>query len=82
MEITTSKEINRILKEKLETQKFVRVSNLAGQDNIAINIEKDARINIDGRAGDFFGALNKGATLILKGNAGRFLGYKMLEVIV
>lgn len=77
MEITTSKEINNALKEKLDTQKFVRVSNLAGQDNIAGNIEKDARINIDGRTGDFFGALNKGATLILKGNAGRFLGYKM-----
>ncbi|MDI6855596.1 MAG: hypothetical protein QMD21_02265 [Candidatus Thermoplasmatota archaeon] len=77
MAITTTREINKVLYEKLKTEKSVKVSNLDRQDCIAVNIAKDVRITVDGRAGDFFGAYNKGSTLILRGDAGKELGYKM-----
>ncbi|MEW6069674.1 MAG: hypothetical protein AB1485_03575 [Candidatus Thermoplasmatota archaeon] len=77
MPITTTKEINEVLRNKIKTEKSVRVSNLDGQDCVAVNLAKDVIINVEGKAGDFFAAYNKGATLILKGSAGKEIGYKM-----
>jgi glutamate synthase domain-containing protein 2/glutamate synthase domain-containing protein 3 len=72
--VVTSREINIAIKDQLEKSKKVKISGLSGQDSIAVGLEKEIDIDVKGTAGDFFGALNKGAIITLTGNARRFLG--------
>jgi len=72
--VVTTRDINIAIKDQLEKSKKVKISGLSGQDAIAVGLEKEIDINVKGTAGDFFGALNKGAIITLTGNARRFLG--------
>lgn len=80
--LSTTKDINKALKEYLKNHRAVTIgghdSPLAGQHSIAVGIYH-GKVTVEGRAGDFFGALNNGATIILKGNAERFLGDTMIK---
>lgn len=80
--LSTTKDINDALKDYLKKHRAVTIgghdSPLAGQDSIAIGIAH-GKVTVEGEAGDFFGALNNGATLILKGSAKRFLGDTMID---
>ncbi len=87
-----TKDINNALKNYIATKyadpgkhaKPPKISGLAGQDCIAVGISKNVVIFIEGNSGDYFGALNAGASIRLTGNAGKFLGDTMTggEIIV
>ena len=77
MPISTTKEINEALRKQMVSASSVKISGLDGQDNIAVGIDKNVKVLVDGKAGDFFGALNKNAEITLKGDADSFSGYMM-----
>jgi len=79
MPISTTKEINEALRKQMVSASSVKISGLDGQDSIAVGIDKNVKVLVDGKAGDFFGALNKNAEITLKGDAGNFAGYMMSE---
>ncbi|MEM2869797.1 MAG: hypothetical protein QW379_05180 [Thermoplasmata archaeon] len=82
--ISTTSEINRALLKELEATRSVQLTRLTGQHCIAIGLPAGYTVRVEGNAGDFFGALNSGASLSLNGNAGRFCGDSMIsgELIV
>ena len=75
--IYSTKDINRAIRAQIKKGAATRIEGLTNQDSIAVGLEKDAKITIIGKAGDFFGALNNGTTLLLRGSSGRFLGDTM-----
>ncbi|UCE75244.1 MAG: hypothetical protein JSV56_05945 [Methanomassiliicoccales archaeon] len=75
--IYATKDINKAIRAQLKKGAATRIEGLTSQDNIAVGLFSDTKITIVGDAGDFFGALNDGTTLLLKGNSGRFLGDTM-----
>jgi glutamate synthase domain-containing protein 3 len=75
--IYASKDINSAIRTQSKKGAATRIEGLSGQDSIAVGLSGETRITIIGEAGDFFGALNNGPTLLLKGNAGRFCGDTM-----
>ena len=75
----TSHDINRIINDKLEHSKRVKISGLNGQNSIGVGLSSDCEINISGGAGDFLGAFNKGAIIILNGDCGDLVGDIMLK---
>ncbi|MCG2826791.1 MAG: hypothetical protein L6265_09395, partial [Thermoplasmatales archaeon] len=77
MPISTTKEINEALRKQMISASSVKISGLDGQDNIAVGIDKDAKVLVDGKAGDFFGALNSHAEITVKGDTDSFAGYMM-----
>lgn len=77
--IFASSDINKALKQSVHKKKNTRIEGLAGQDCVAVGLEGNVRINVVGEAGDFFGALNDGVTLIAQGNCGRFVGDNMIS---
>jgi glutamate synthase domain-containing protein 3 len=77
--IYSTRDINSAIRAQIKKGATTRIEGLSGQDNIAVGFETEAKITIIGNAGDFFGALNAGPNLNLKGNAGRFLGDTMKE---
>ncbi len=78
-EIYASKDINKAIRAQIKKGATTRIEGLSGQHNIAVALSKDTKVTIVGDAGDFFGALNDGTTLFVKGNSGRFLGDTMLS---
>lgn len=79
---TRSSDINLALRRQIEKTKTAKIVGLKGQHNIACGINKDVKIQIEGDAGDFLGALNNGAFILLSGNAGRFVGDAMSKGII
>ncbi|MEE9150476.1 MAG: hypothetical protein V3U20_01415 [Thermoplasmata archaeon] len=77
--IYTTKDINLAIREQVKKGAATKIEGLTGQDNIAVGLSTDSKITILGAAGDFFGALTDGTTLLLIGNSGRFLGDTMLK---
>lgn len=77
--IYATKDINKAIRTQIKKGAATRIEGLTGQDNIAVGLSGDSKITIIGDAGDFFGALNDGTTLLLKGNSGRFLGDTMVS---
>ena len=75
--IVTTSEINRALLKELEVTKTVQLTRLGGQHCVAVGLPAGCTVQVEGNAGDFFGALNAGASLSLNGNAGRFCGDTM-----
>lgn len=80
--IYTTRDINRAIRAQMKKGAATRIEGLTGQDNIAVGLESDVKITIIGEAGDFFGALNNGTTLLLKGDSGRYLGDTMASGII
>ncbi len=77
--IYTTKDINKAIRAQIKKGKTTKIEGLTGQNNIAIGLINDAKVTIVGDAGDFFGAMNDGTTLIIKGKSGRFLGDTMMS---
>ncbi len=77
--IYATKDINKAIRAQMKKGATTRIEGLTGQDNIAVGLSKDTKITIMGDAGDFFGGLNDGTTLLLKGSSGRFLGDTMVS---
>ena len=69
----STRDLNRMLHRQLGRKKATTLK-VQGQDSIAVGLDVEAEIVVDGDAGDYFGTLNNGASLMLKGSAGRFVG--------
>ena len=80
----TSSVINEQLRKRLENNKSAKVTNLASQPCIAVNMPPKTNISFDGEAGDNLAGLNNGSNIVLNGDAGRFVGNGMNkgEVII
>jgi glutamate synthase domain-containing protein 2 len=63
----------------MKRSKTVKITGLSGQNYVAIGLNIKKQLIIDGQAGDFFGALNNGSIINLKGTARRFLGDTMAD---
>jgi glutamate synthase domain-containing protein 3 len=77
--IYATKDINSAIRAQIKKGAATRIEGLSAQDNIAVGLKGSTKITIIGEAGDFFGALNSGPTLLLKGTAGRFCGDTMSD---
>ncbi len=77
--ISTTREINEELLKQLELTRTVQLSRLGGQHCVAVGLPAGCTVLVEGNVGDFFGALNNGASLSLNGSAGRFCGDTMLS---
>jgi len=75
--IIKTRDINLAIKKKMVTSRTITISGLTGQDSVAVGINKDVELVVNGTAGDLFGALNGNSIITLNGNAGRFLGDSM-----
>lgn len=75
----TSKEINKAIRSYADAnKKSVSIDRIKNNNHIAVGLDKPVKVTIErGPAGDYFGALNAGATLIMNGVAGRFVGSTM-----
>jgi len=73
----TSSVINEQLRKRLENHQSAKVTNLAAQPCIAVNMPSGKDITFDGEAGDNLAGLNNGSRIVLNGNAGRFVGNGM-----
>jgi glutamate synthase domain-containing protein 3 len=77
--IYATRDINKAIRAQIKKGAATRIEGLTGQDSIAVGLRGDAKITIIGESGDFFGALNEGTTLLLKGNSGRYLGDTLIS---
>ena len=77
-------EINGRLRESLAQSETAKVSNLGGQNSVAVSLPEKTSVEFDGSAGDHFGGLNEAAKITMQGNVGRFLANGMSggEVVV
>ncbi|MDG6220101.1 MAG: tributyrin esterase [Candidatus Thermoplasmatota archaeon] len=75
--VYTSRDINAVLRRQLEINRAVRVGGVKGHHSICVAITDEAKITVEGVAGDFFGALNNKATIKLVGKADRYAGSTM-----
>ena len=83
--IRNTREVNQYLTQLITLNRLNEVTiQVDKQDSIAVGIDKRVRITAEGNAGDFFGALNNGATIVLKGDSDRFAANVMSrgEVII
>ena len=78
----TSSAINEELRKKLKNNKSMQVPGLASQACIATNMPPKTNISFDGDAGDNLAGLNNGSSIVLNGNAGRFVGNGMRKGVV
>jgi len=73
--LKNTREINQFLYREIKVKKRKLLTiNINKQDSVAVSLAEKVEITFNCDAGDFFGALNDGASLVLNGNAGRFAG--------
>jgi len=53
-----------------KVEKSFKVINPNGKHNIAVGVDGELDINIEGHAGHYVGGMNKHATITVTGNAG------------
>ena len=70
-------EINGRLRESLTQSETAKVSNLGGQNSVAVSLPEKTSVEFDGIAGDHFGGLYEAAKITMKGDVGRFLANGM-----
>ena len=75
--VYTSRDINSVLRQQLASNKAVKVGGIRGHHAICVAVEKNAKVTVEGSAGDFFGALNRQASIILVGRANNYAGDSM-----
>lgn len=81
--VTTSRDINIAIRQRMEASPIVRVGGLTGQHHIATGLSRaDAKVTVEGNAGDYFGAFNSGTSLSLRGDARHYLGDGMTGGLV
>jgi glutamate synthase domain-containing protein 3 len=72
----TTRDLNVTLAKDIKSKKAATIK-ASGQNCLAVGIDEKAKVTVEGRVGDLFGALNNGATIVLNGTAGRFVGDTM-----
>ncbi len=77
--MSNTKDINDAIRRQSKRSKTVKITGLNGQNYVAVGLNIEKQLSFEGSAGDFFGALNDGAILNIKGKVRRFLGDTMLK---
>ncbi|GAB4380573.1 GltB/FmdC/FwdC-like GXGXG domain-containing protein [Methanothermobacter thermautotrophicus] len=81
----TTRDINRKIKDGLnnEIRRF-EIESSAELDSIVVGIREEAEFVLNGKFGDFIGALNHGPMIEINGKTGRYVGNNMTagEIIV
>ncbi|WP_238011649.1 hypothetical protein KZZ52_14495 [Dactylosporangium sp. AC04546] len=75
------REANRTLRE-LTDGASVRLANPMGRHNLAVGLDADVTVTIDGAAGYYAGGLGKRATVIVNGPAGWGAGENLMSGLV
>ncbi len=75
--VSKTPDINRAIALQMKQSKKIKISGLKSHDAIAVGIDAEIELTVEGEAGDYFGALNSGAIVKLNGNGGRFVGDSM-----
>lgn len=60
-------------------QTLWRILNPRGQHALAVGVDADIRVEIEGHAGYYCAGMNKRATIIVRGNAGNGVGENMMS---
>ena len=78
------RELNSLLHSAGEknSKKSFRVINPNGKHNIAVGVDVDVDITIDGHAGHYVGGMNKHANITVIGNAGAGLAENIMSGVV
>lgn len=58
------------------------IANPGGEHSIAVGVDADVTINIQGNADYFCGGMNKNATIIVEGSAGQGVGENMMSGLI
>ncbi len=73
--LKNTRKLNEFLYQEVKVKKRKTLTvDIDKQDCIAVGLDEKVLITFNHDAGDFFGTLNNGASLVLNGNAGRFAG--------
>lgn len=80
----TSADINTSIRKNIsEGRDTITINALKAHNCIGVGLPSDVKVTVKaGNAGDFFGALNQGAELLMNGSCGRFLASTMSDGIV
>jgi methylamine---glutamate N-methyltransferase subunit B len=84
LEGMTSTEVNRRLKELIQTESEIEVVHTHSIHNFATALKGSGRITLHGSTGFYTGGFLQGPTLVIKGNTGWYTGDNMSagEIIV
>jgi len=81
---TTIRELNSMLHniDAMNGEKSFSIINPEGKHNIAVGVDADIDITIDGHAGHYVGGMNKHANITVTGNAGAGLAENIMSGVV
>lgn len=84
LETSNVSELNQSLHAQAEqvTEKQWQVLNPKGTHNIAVGLDQELVVNVQGHAGYFCAGMNKSAQVIVHGNAGQGLAENMMSGLV
>ena len=74
----TTRDINKKLRELSEGCE-VELLNPAGRHNLAVGLQKQIHLTINGHGGYYYGGMNKNAEITINGNAGAAVAENMMS---
>ncbi|MCK5772959.1 MAG: hypothetical protein KAH57_04160 [Thermoplasmata archaeon] len=75
--IKSSEEINRAIIQLRLRSNRIKIAGLSGQNSLAVGLQGNVELHLNGNVGKYFGALNNGAVITLNGNSGPYTGDRM-----
>jgi len=77
--IRSTEDINSAINELRKRSNRIKIAGLSGQDSLAVGLQGNVELRLNGNVGKYFGSLNSGSVITLKGNTGSFTGDNMLD---
>lgn len=74
-----SRELNRLIVEKLEKDSEVTIQNPHSMHNIATGLKQKGKIIVKGSTGFYTGGFLEGSTVVVDGNTGWYAGDNMMD---
>ncbi|MDD6285546.1 tributyrin esterase [Candidatus Methanosphaera massiliense] len=76
----TTRDVNTSIKDAITSnEKEITIKDVESLNSIAVGIQSEANIELNGDFGDFIGALNDGAEITINGSVNKYLGDNMTE---
>ena len=79
VKIRSTEEINSAIQDLKKKSSRIKIAGLSGQDSLAVGIEGNVELRLNGNVGKYFGSLNDGSVITLKGNTSSFTGDNMID---
>ena len=71
----TTRDVNTSIKDAITSnEKEITIKDVESLNSIAVGIQSEANIELNGDFGDFIGALNDGAEITINGSVNKYLG--------